>query len=1043
MNEELRTKNEELRTKSSWTSQAAKPSDDYLQDENNPQQSNHNSSLFTLNSSLTFIVFLVLLMLLGGRIGATVLTERYNVSYLDLKNGLPHQNVSSIFVDSSGFLWVGTYGGGLVRYDGYGMMTPVMWLKSNSCKSIAEDRFRRLWVAFDEGTNIIDLRTMSGANHGDGSDDPISEGNGITQNRPHDSLQRLLAEPSTKAYCDAVGRLWLVTFTSVNMLTFDEQGHVARICSYAYHGNTPDVSIRDVEGNGKPWVGIDGGLFRMVEKNGSLVREEISPQFRAFNGLYITDMIKRDNVVWITTNHGLFKFDPYQQKLDVYTNLSHEFLSSLALTSDNRLLVGSLYGVNVYDDATDSFSVWNTASNPPLKSDFVHSLLVDKGLIWVGTESGGIAKLVPRQLLLQNYVHTALPSSISPNPVNAMYVEPDGTLWVGTVEGGLNVRRKKEDVRGKTDEFVHFTKENSALSHNSVSALMADGKGRLWAGTWGGGLNVVDLASTTVRKVEMSVDAARLTNYIGALAYDPYNDALWIGSNDGIFLYDLKTGQLSEPFEGCGLIRGCIGSIIDKDGVLWMGCMRGVCAVDLKSKKGGKFSYRNLMYRLNDPDSRIYEKISSFCESRDGTLWLGSNGYGLYQRIVDKDGKERFEVLTQADGLVNNAVKGIVEDRNGRLWITTQNGLSVYDPRLKTFTNYTQADGLVSSQFYWNSAAIAPSGTIYLGSEAGLVEVTGENPEAVCRGHLVFTRLMVDNQDVMAGSDYLEEDISIAKVITLSEGNRSFSIDFSALNYGYETQGIFSYRMKGFDNEWTLLKSGQHSVRYSVLPVGNYTFEVKYESALSSVEEETISIGIVVKPRFWNSWWFRLLLSALFVALIIYIYNRWAAELKRREAEQLLSPIRKVLEESKDPKLLQQRISNILDNQERYRQSVSKSVEADQEEVMKNTKPFMERVVEIMEQHYMDSEFGVQEFCDALGMSRSVASKHLNAEAGLPAGQFIRNYRLNMAKELLSSKTGNRNITEIAYAVGFNDPKYFTRCFTKMYGVSPSAYSGN
>ena len=79
MNEELRTKNEELRTKSY----------DYLQDENNPQQSNHNSSLFTLNSSLTFIVFLVLLMLLGGRIGATVLTERYNVSYLDLKNGLP------------------------------------------------------------------------------------------------------------------------------------------------------------------------------------------------------------------------------------------------------------------------------------------------------------------------------------------------------------------------------------------------------------------------------------------------------------------------------------------------------------------------------------------------------------------------------------------------------------------------------------------------------------------------------------------------------------------------------------------------------------------------------------------------------------------------------------------------------------------------------------------------------------------------------------------------------------------------------------------
>ena len=104
---------------------------------------------------------------------------------------------------------------------------------------------------------------------------------------------------------------------------------------------------------------------------------------------------------------------------------------------------------------------------------------------------------------------------------------------------------------------------------------------------------------------------------------------------------------------------------------------------------------------------------------------MGSNGYGLYRRIVGQDGQERFEVLTQEDGLVNNAVKGIVEDRNGRLWITTQNGLSVYDPHLKTFTNYTQTDGLGSSQFYWNSAVIAPSGTIYLGSEAGLVEVAG------------------------------------------------------------------------------------------------------------------------------------------------------------------------------------------------------------------------------------------------------------------------------------------------------------------------------
>ena len=951
-----------------------------------------------------------------------ILTERYNLSYINLENGLPHNNVSSLFTDSNGFLWIATYGGGLVRYDGYGMMTPMLGLKSLSCKSIAEDRFKRLWVTFDEGTNVINLRTMLP----------------VMPNSDKDNLASLLLQAGVKAYCDTYGRIWLITTSHVNLISFGDDGSVKHIASYRYRGNTPEVCISDVEGNGKPWVGVDYGIYRMVEKDGNLVKEEISPLLQPLHGLYITDLLKRGNSILLTTNHGLFRYEPYLQRLEQapVQSLSHEFLSSMALMPDNTLLVGSLCGVNIYDDYSGTFSAWTQASNPPLKNDFVHCLLVNDGLIYVGTEAGGIIRLVPRQLLLQNSIHTQDPSSLSPNPVNAMYAAPDGTLWVGTVEGGLNRRVKGERA------FIHYTKSNSALPHNSVSTLAADGYGRLWVGTWGGGLSWIDMKNPqTVVKLELPAEQARLTNYVGAMAYDAINDGMWIGSNDGLFFYRFKTKQLIEPFEECQLVRGSIGSIITRDGHLWMGCMQGVVIVDLKSEKNGRFKTRNIRHLLSDPSSKIYDKISSFCEASDGTLWLGSNGYGLYKRVVDKDGKEHFDVLTQEDGLVYNGVKGIVEDRNGRLWITTQNGLSVYDPKLQAFTNYSQHDGLISPHFYWNSAIKDASGNICLGSEAGLIEMLDDNTDTHYHGHLTFTRLMVDNQEALAGSGYLTEDISVAKTICLKEGHRSFSIDFSALDYGYEMQGVYSYRMKGFDNDWVVLKPGEHSVRYSALPAGNYTFEVNYKSVQTAVEGTTISIEVVVKPYFWRSWWFRMLLSILFIVFLIYLYNRWAAIVKRREAEQLLTPIRRVLEESDDPRQLQSRIQNILDNQERYKQSVTKSVEADKEEVMKSTRPFMERVMEIMETHYMDSEFGVQEFCDALGMSRSVASKHLNAEAGLPVGQFIRNYRLNMAKEMLSSKAGNRNITEIAYAVGFNDPKYFTRCFTKMYGVNPSSWS--
>ena len=955
-----------------------------------------------------------------------LLTERYNLTSLDLSNGLPHNHVSDIYMDSNGFLWISTYGGGLVRYDGYGVMEPQLDLNSKSCRTITEDNFHRLWVAFDEGVNIIDLKTMKAVA-------PV-----------HPELQKLVALPSIRCYHDAIGRIWVITDRQVSLVTFDTQGKANHIYNYPHNWRMLDMAICDVEENGKPWIGIDGGLYRLVEKGGKLVREEISALLKPLQDHYITDILKRNNKVWITTNMGLFRYDPYQQKLAEYQHsdapgaLSHQFLTSLAVTSDNRLLVGSLCGVNIYDDQTDSFTAWTTESTVPLKSDFVDCIRIYQGYIWIGTESGGIACLAPQRLLLRNSIHTSDPHSLSPNPVNAMYVEPDGRLWVGTVEGGLNLREKG------TDGFIHYTTSNSGLSHNSVSALTADNHGRLWIGTWGGGVCQTTRQGThLISRLELPGEYRWRTNFIGALANDTINDGLWIGSNAGLFFYDFKTRKIEEPFEGCRSITGSIGTIVDREGYLWMGCMQGVIRVDLKSGRQGHrpFVHDSISHKLDEPNSRIVDKISSFCQTKDGTLWLGSNGYGLYRLIMDdNDQQGHYEALTTEDGLAFGGVKGIAEDVNGRLWVTTQNGLSVYDPKTHIFSNYFESEGLVNHHFYWNSAVCDESGVIYLGSEGGLIEVLGENTAAKPYGKLVFTQLIVDNQEVTSGSEFLSDDISIATSIQLREDNRSFSIAFSALDYGNEGQSMFSYRMKGLEDEWTPLKLGEHSVRYTALPAGHYTFEVRYVSSYSAEQSDIASIEVVVKPAFWNSWWFRLLLGLLIVALIVWLYNHRVAELKRREAEQLLSPIREVLEESEDPRQLQTRIRNILDNQERYQKSVEKSVEADKEEVLKSTRPFMERVMEIMEANYANSEFGVQQFCDALGMSRSVASKHLNSEVGVPAGQFIKNYRLNMAKELLSAKTGNRNVTEVAYRVGFNDPKYFTRCFTKEFGVSPSNY---
>lgn len=961
------------------------------------------------------------------------LVGRYNVSYLDQRSGLPHNFVNDIFTDSRGFVWVAIYGGGLVRYDGYGFMMPQQVqsgsLGSNSCKSVAEDGCERLWVAYDEGTSIISLRTMQS----------------VVPQYGDSTIGHILRQSASRVKLDSRKAIWLATGPQIHRITMGADGRVEHVSSYNYRGNTPEITLLDIEENGTVWANIDGGLYRLAERGGRLVREDISSLMSQLQGLYVTDLQKRNGCVWISTNEGLFRYDPVAQQLQRFRHtadsgsLSHDYATCLELTRENQLVVGTLGGVNLYDEVTGTFEHWSAAdAGCPLSSDFVHCMMARNGQLWIGTETAGLVKLTPRHLALTNYVHTSLPGSLSPNPVNAMYVEADGTLWAGTVEGGLNRKLAWQE------EFTHITRQNSALSHNSVSVLTPGADGLLWIGTWGGGVNLIRMADPTrVTHLELG-DYTRLTNYVGSLAYDSINGGLWIGANDGIFFYNLQAQRVEIPFEGNDAVRGCIGALIDSHGRLWMGSISGTCVIDLKSRAGGKgyFKMRHLRNKLDRPESGIIEKMSCFCEGRDGTIWIGSNGYGLYRRVVSDDGQESFENLTIQDGLANNAVKGIVEDDRQRLWITTTNGLSVYDTRTRTFINYTTADGLVSNQFYWNSIIRGSDGTLYTGTEHGLTVIKGENPEADDAGHLSFTRLLVENQEVGTLSDYLDEDIAIAEKVRLSESDRSFTIEFSALTYGGEAQGIYSYRMKGLDRGWTQLRPGEHSVRYSKLPAGSYTFEVRYAPVQADGEDSVIAIDVEVSPYFWKSWWFLTLVFLLLAVLAFYQIRRRVELLKKREAERLLTPLRKALSESSDPEQLQVRITNILDNQQRYRESYHKSVEADKQAVLHQQKPFMVRAMELMEKNYMNSEFGVPEFCEGIGMSRSLVSKRLNAETGQSTGQFIRSYRLNVARELLVKNESNRNITEIAYRVGFNDPKYFTRCFTRQYGTSPSTFNG-
>ena len=960
------------------------------------------------------------------------LPSRFNVSYLNMAAGMPNNFADDIFQDSYGFVWISTHGGGLVRYDGFNYMnfnlgSSGISLRSNSCRNVYEDHFKRLWIAFEEGPQVLDLKTMQ----------PVIPP--CENEKVEAQLNKALKNLCTRMYCDAKGNVWMVSFNLLTRISFNEKGEVNSVLSISYPYKAPDLGLCDVYRNGTVVMCNNGVVSEFSVQNNRLVAKNISSMFLPLDYRYAGAVISYHGKIWLGTNRGLYNSAKQEfHASGTVHSLQHEVVTSLAITEDDKLLVGTLCGVDIIDDKTGTIEHWNCSSVNPLSSNFVNSLLAKDGQIWVGTETGGITKLAPRQLQLEFFKHDAAnPASLSPNAVNAMYAAPDGTLWVGTVEGGLNA------LAPGSRNFTHYTMANSGLPHNSVSTLAADNRGNLWIGTWGTGIAVMNLQQPG-RIIPLVVDAKHqpFLNFAGVLVYDPINDGMWLGTNDGLFFYDLKRQQLIEPFKGCLNVRGCIGSLITRDGKLLMGCVQGMVEINLKSRIPGKgdFAVKYHQYKLDDPKSGVIDKILSFCLAKDGKIWLGSNGYGLYCYNYNKEGKTYVKSFTTNNGLANNTVKGIVEDNQGMLWIATDNGLSIFNPKTETFSSYSRKDGLLSSQFYFNGAIRDAKGKIYLGTDEGLMAVTGVNHAVHNSARLRFTELLVDNQPVFAGSDYLDDDISIAKRLCIHESDKSFTIFFSALNYGNDSQGVYLYRMKGYENDWVQLQPGQHSVRYSTLPAGSYQFEVKYIPSFDSDKEQVISVDIKVTPYFWKSWWFVSLMVIAFIAFLLYIYTSRLEKMREREVEELYRPIEAALKDSDEPGKLQSRIQMILENQKRYQDSQKKSIEADRKQVAEKERPFMDIVMEVMEKNYDNSEFGVQELADEMRMNRSVLSKKLNAEAGQPTAQFIRNYRLDIAKKMITENVANRNITEIAYRVGFNDPKYFTRCFTKQYGVSPSSY---
>lgn len=795
--------------------------------------------------------------------------DDYNTRYITIHEGLPHNFVDDIHRDSKGFIWMALNGGGVARYDGHDFVTfgpssSLRKIKSIFATTLSEDKFNRLWTVTDRGIDIIDMEKLSTL----AEDDPIFAK--LEQGDSPVDISKI-----DFATSDKNGNMWLHADTIIAKVSFNDDGSVNRIATLTHEPlNVSILKIRDIEGNGVLWTSINGKIMNIEDQGASIVLKPVADCLQLDPHTYVSDFIAKGDNVWISTDIGLYRYDPSANMVKRYAydpadphSLSQNFITDLDITSDKRLIATTLRGINIYNPINDNFErVGDMPQSDPravFNNNFINCVEVDSDRIWFGTEGGGLNKFVPRNIYITDIFHDPnRASSLSDNPVNSIYEDVDGTVWIGTVEGGLN--RAHSDMKS----FDHFTAENGAITHNSVSAITADRDGRLWVGTWGGGLNVIDRKNPShrIETINATDDGSLPIGYIGALAYDSINNGIWIGSNLGLYFRDLNTGRITEPFKGAADgVPGTIGTAIDKKGHLWVGSLTGVYDIVLNERKpDGTFTYRHISHKLNDPKSKTADKISSIYMSSDGSMWFGTNGNGVYHRVTDENG-EKFINYTTDEGMPSDIVNGILEDNDGYMWISTANGLARLNPDDGTFINYDRTDGLTNDQFYWNATCRLSDGRLLFGTVDGLIKLDGvvKKPKEP-HYPVYFTSLSVANEPVYAGSKITPLDISSTKHITIHERDKSFTVGFSALDYDRDNAGHYNYRLVGFDDKWITLPVDRRYVTYTNLEPGVYKLQVRYVPEGSQPDESEISqLVITVKPYFYRTPWFIMIMILL------------------------------------------------------------------------------------------------------------------------------------------------------------------------------------
>ncbi len=843
---------------------------------------------------MRFLPFILLLLtsLISPKVYAVGETK-WHSAVITNEQGLSNSAINSIFRDSRGFMWFGTWDG-LNRYDGKSIKTfyPDIYddtaISNNIIRKMLEDDNGHLWVVTERGLNRY-------------SHDKESFSSWFTE-YPELSLR----EHSLKANIGDDGQIWVKAY-GLGIFRHDPDKDGFEQIMIPCLEDHRMTAINDFMVYGKDLFLLDADSLYVIDHGLSQKKSSFS-----LENIY-------NKIVDVTIDHNWFF---------VYDD--RPFLL-LALREGGMLIIdfhsGEVHPVMPGNDAY-RLTAFSVAAN--------------ENHFWLGTDDGNVLMMFPDDGFAIQPVLDRLPELADKKvKIWSVLETPDDLLWIGT--DGEGVFRS----RMRPKPFFQIGRGEAAdrqLNHQIVRAIYEDAAGNLWVGTRGNGLNFIPYGHGST--IYFNTSNGLTNNAVLALGKD-HNGYLWIGHDgNGIDLLEPETGtffHFPDDLEGAEhLDFGSVYDIcVDAFGQVWLGTSGyGVIGLNIR-KEGGRFvlhSYDHI-HAKGQGQSLGSNVVYAIVEEIPNILWLGTRGAGVYRMniltgtlenfgmqsadkpgLVDNDvlslhmgadgflwvgtsgGLNRininyapYEIIhyTMRDGLPNNTIHAILEDRQGNIWSSTNKGLSKLESVQNIFTNFNSEDGLQGNEYTDGAADYGKfSGRFYFGGINGLdwfypeeIKVSDRQPK------LLFTGFRLYNQLVLPGdtTQILTKNINELDEIRLRHHQNFFTVEFTTLNFINPDKSRFQYKLENFNTDW-VFTGNQREANFTNVPDGKYRLLVRATNEDGIWSDEVRAIAIIIKPPFWKTWP-AFLLYTFVLGLIIYSIYIYQTNRIRRQQERAIEKL--------------------------------------------------------------------------------------------------------------------------------------------------------